>query len=59
MNPLLSVSAFLAGAVWIRALEQAVVLLRWRAHISGDQHGNDERVDGKNTRHDDGDQALY
>ncbi len=42
-----------------RVLEQAVAPLRGRSHVLGDQDGDDERVDGDDTGHDDGDQALF
>ena len=45
-----------------RILEQAVMGARsahWGREIGGDEDRDDERVDGDDARHDDGDQALF
>ena len=39
--------------------EQAVVGSRGRAHITGDKDGDNEGVDGTDTRHDDRDERLH
>lgn len=40
------------------AAEQTVVLSRRRAHVAGNEDGDDERVHGDDTRHDHGDEGL-
>lgn len=40
------------------AREQGVALHRWGPYVAGDEDGYDERVDGENTGHDDGDERL-
>ena len=49
----------LSLCVCVYVLEQAVVLDRGRLHVAGDQDGDDERVNGDDAGHDDGDQALH
>ena len=41
------------------ALEQTVVFIRRRLHVSRDEDGDDEGVDGDDSGHDDGYQGLY
>lgn len=40
------------------SVEQAVVLLRWRLHVAGNQDRNHQGIHGNNTRHDDRDEGL-
>lgn len=39
--------------------EQRVLLLRRRLDVAGNKDGNDEGVNGQDTRHDNGDQRLH
>lgn len=39
-------------------LEQAVILVWGRANVGGYKDGNDQRIDGNDTRHNDWDERL-